>query len=198
MANVGWKRKRKKKNNRNKRSPVAVNHWCNPTYMSVPLKDPPDHVCRGMMSPGMLSDTEAVQTHFTVMLQLLWHSTTTWRAGDIASTSTVNTKHEAIPDRAGRLPAARQASSYRPLHSFQRWWCFTYQHGYEHPAVFSHPTVSRRQSTGELAPIFKHKHKQKKSATISLVRKHGRREFHKVYCVIKQRREMSLWRLSGF
>lgn len=83
-----WLEKEKEKS-----SPVAVNHWCNPMYMSVPLKNSSDHVCRGMMSSGMVSDTEAVQTHFTVMLQLFCHSTTTWRAGDIASTFTVNTKH---------------------------------------------------------------------------------------------------------
>lgn len=45
--------------------------------MSVLTKDPPDlTVCRGMMSPGMLSNTKAVQTHFTATLQHFWHSMT--------------------------------------------------------------------------------------------------------------------------
>lgn len=150
---------KKKKNN----SPVAVNHWCNPMYMSVPSKDS-DHVCRGMMPPGMVSDTEAVQTHFTVMPQLFWHGTATWRSGDISSAPTVNTKHEAILDWVGRLPAACQACYYRLLHPFQQWRRFTYQHGCERPAVFSHPTLTYRQSTGAFTDFFKHK--QKKIGTI--------------------------------
>lgn len=45
--------------------------------MSVLANDPCDRsVCGGMMSPGMVSDTEAVQTHFTVTLQLFWQSMT--------------------------------------------------------------------------------------------------------------------------
>lgn len=160
-------------------------------YMSVPLKDLPDYVCRGKMSPGMVSDTEAVQMHFTVMLQLFWHSTTTWRAGDIASTFTVNTKHKAIPDPAGRLPVACQACYYRPIPSFQQWWRFTYQHGCECPAVFPHPTVTHCQSTGALTPIFKHN--KKIWHHLISVKAWIQCEFRKVYCVIKKRREINIW-----
>lgn len=45
--------------------------------MSVLVKDPSDRsVCWGMMSPGMVSDTKAVQTNFTVTLQLFWQGMT--------------------------------------------------------------------------------------------------------------------------
>lgn len=45
--------------------------------MSVLVKDPSDRsVCWGMMSPGMVSDTKAVQTNFTVTLQHFWQGMT--------------------------------------------------------------------------------------------------------------------------
>lgn len=55
--------------------------------MSVLTKDPSDRtVCRRMMSPGMVSDTKSVRTHFTLTLQLSWHSMTMrgiWRLFNI-------------------------------------------------------------------------------------------------------------------
>lgn len=45
--------------------------------MTVLARDPSDRTVRGgKMSPGMVSDTKAVHTHFTVTLQISWHGMT--------------------------------------------------------------------------------------------------------------------------
>lgn len=52
---------------------VPLNQWCGSMQILVLTKGPIDHpVCRGTVSPGMLNNTRAVQTHFTIMLQIFW------------------------------------------------------------------------------------------------------------------------------